>query len=232
MIFGFGNFLFVYVFYMFIIRKTFSKKQERIKWTYRHCNIYINDLDIICKNFSNYLNGVNICQDWSIYNQSNILYLPEECANKTYTIEEPINKLINPIQKNFNITITNNYIIPKKYKTNSNIYNNISICIKAYNKISKVCSFEDFEKCKKMRKKLNITDFCLNIVLEMLDELQNRLEVIVNQNEKKEVKILKNLEPLNDKKLNDFSDNEPRKDCVEYGLKSDSEDILICLKYE
>ena len=233
MVFDICNILFAYVFYMFIIRKTFSAKQKRIKWNYNDCNIFINNLDIICTNFSKVVNGANICHDWSIYNQSNIIYLPEECSNKTNTIEESMNKFINPIQKNFNIAIANNYIIPKKYRSNSNKYTNISICMKAYTKISKECSFEEgLEKCKKMKKSLNITDFCLNIILGMVDEFQNRLETLINQEGKKEVKTLKNLEPLNDKKLNDFSDNEPRKDCVEYGLKSNSEDILICLKYE
>jgi hypothetical protein len=227
-----GNILFVYIFYVYIISKTFSAKQKKIKLNYTECNIYINNLDIICTNFSEDLFGTKICHDWSIYNQSNIIYLPEECSNKTYTIEEPINKFINPIQKHFNIIITNNYIIPSKYKSNSSKYKNVNICMKVYTKISKECSLEeeDSENCKKMQKNLKISDFCKNIVLEMIEEFQNWLESLVNRKEKKEVIILENQESLNDKKLNSFSDNEPRKECVEYGLKSNEE--IFCLKYE
>ena len=227
-----GNILFVYIFYVYIISKTFSAKQKKIKLNYTECNIYINNLDIICTNFSEDLFGTKICHDWSIYNQSNIIYLPEECSNKTYTIEEPINKFINPIQKHFNIIITNNYIIPSKYKSNSSKYKNVNICMKVYTKISKECSLEeeDSENCKKMQKNLKISDFCKNIVLEMIEEFQDWLESLVNRKEKKEVIILENQESLNDKKLNSFSDNEPRKECVEYGLKSNEE--IFCLKYE
>jgi len=230
--FYFGNVLFVYIFYVYIISKTFSAKQKKIKLNYTECNIYINNLDIICTNFSEDLCGTKICHDWSIYNQSNIIYLPEECSNKTYTIGEPINKFINPIQKYFNIIITNNYIIPSKYKSNSSKYNNVNICMKAYTKISKECSLEeeDSENCKKIQKNLKISDFCKNVVLGMIDEFQNWLEFLANQKEKKEAITFQNQESLNDKQLNSFSDNEPRKDCVEYGLKSNEE--LVCLKYE
>ena len=251
MIFNIYNILFTYVFYMFIIRKTFSAKQKKMKWNYIDCNIYINDLDIMCKNFSYDLYGINICHDWTIYNQSNIIYLPEECANKTYTIEKPTNNFINPIQKNFNITITNNYIIPKKYASNTNKYNNVNNCMKICTKIVEELSFEEnYKVSKKLRKKLNITDFCINILLEVIEVFQNRVEFLINQSgtklfqevnmimpkaiskEKKEVKNFQNLEPLNEKYLNIVSDNEPKKDCIEYGLKSINEEILVCLKYE
>ena len=225
MIFDICNILFIYVFYVFIIRKTFSAEQTKNKWNYIDCNIFINDLDIVCSNFSEDLNGANICHDWSIFNQSNIIYLPEECANKIYTIEEP--------QKNFNIIIANNYIIPKKYRSNSNKYTNVNTCIKVYNTILKGCSLEeDFENCKIVKNKLNITDFCVNTILGIIEAFQNRVESIINQKYKKEVKFLQNLGPLNDKKLNNFNDYEPKKDCIEYGLKSISEEILVCLKYE
>jgi len=230
MIFDICYNLFTYVFYVFIIRKTFSAKQKIIKWDYNDCYIYINDLDIICSNFSEVLNGANICNDWGIYNQSNIVYIPEECVNKTYTVETPTNY---PTQKNFNIAITYNYVIPKKYRTNSNKYTNIIICMKAYTKILKECPLEeDFENCKKVKNKLNISDFCINTILGMIEVFQNRIESLVNEKDKKEVKIFQNQKPLNDKKLNDFNDNEPKKDCVEYGLKSIDEEILVCLKYE
>jgi hypothetical protein len=103
----------------------------------------------MCKNFSYDLYGINICHDWTIYNQSNIIYLPEECANKTYTIEKPTNNFINPIQKNFNITITNNYIIPKKYASNTNKYNNVNNCMKICTKIVEELSFEENYKVSK-----------------------------------------------------------------------------------
>ena len=226
MIFDICNILFAYIFYVHIIRKTFSAKQNNVKWSYMGCNIFINDLDIICSNFSEDLNGTNICHDWSIYNQSNIIYLPEECANKTYIIEQP--------PKNFNITITNNYIFPKKYRANSHKYINANICIKVYTKILEECSLEeDFENCKKVKNKLNITDFCINTILGIIDAFQNRIESLINHKEKKEAKNFQNHEPLNDKKLNNFiSIKEPKKDCVEYGLKSINEEILVCLKYE
>jgi len=226
MIFDICNILFAYIFYVHIIRKTFSAKQNIIKWSYMDCNIFINDLDIICSNFSEDLNGTNICHDWSIYNQSNIIYLPEECANKAYIIEQP--------PKNFNITITNNYIFPKKYRANSHKYINANICIKVYTKILEECSLEDdFENCKKVKNKLKITDFCINTILGIIDAFQNRIESLINHKGKKEAKNFQNHEPLNDKKLNNIiSIKEPKKDCVEYGLKSISEEILVCLKYE
>ena len=86
--------------------------------------------------------------------------------------------------------------------------------------------------------------------MEIIETFQDRVKSLINKSEaellqedsilmpksiskeKKEVRISKNLEPLNDKNLNIFNQNEPKKDCVEYGLKSISEDILICLKYE
>ena len=233
MIFGIYNIFFIYILYVFIIRKTFSAKQKIIKWSYMDCNIFINDLDIVCSNFSEDLNGANICHDWSIFNQSNIIYLPEECATTRYTIEESQIPFINPIKNNFNITIANNYIIPKKYISNSNKYSNVNICIKIYTNILKECPFEeDFENCKKLKNKLNITDFCINTILGIIDVFQNKVKSLIKQKYKKEAKILQNQEPLNDKKLNNFGDNEPKKDCVEYGLKSNSEEILVCLKYE
>ena len=251
MIFNIYNILFNYVFYMFIIRKIFSAKQKIIKWNYVDCNIFINDLDIICTKFSEDLHGTNICHDWTLYNQSNIIYLPEECANKTYTIEKPTNNFINPIQKNFNITITNNYIIPQNYASNTNKYNNVNNCMKICTKIIEEFPFEeDYKDIKKVRKKLNLTDFCINTILGVIEVFQNRVEFLINQSgtnlfqdvnmimpktiskEKKEVKNFHNLEPLNDKDLHIFSDNEPKKDCIEYGLKSISEEILVCLKYE
>ena len=250
MIFDICNILFTYIFYVFIIRKTFSENLKIMKWSYMDCNAFINDIDIICTNFSEDLNGANICHDWTIYNQSNIIYLPEECANKTYTIEEPKKNFINPIKNNFNITIANNYIIPKKYISNSNKYSNVNICIKIYTNILKECPFEeDFENCKKLKNKLNITDFCINTILEIIEVFQDKVESLINQSEERETNLFQevsmiipkekkdsenfqNLEPLNDKKSNIFSDNEPKKDCVEYGLKSNSEEILVCLKYE
>ena len=251
MIFDKCKILFTYVFYVFIIRKTFSTKSTIVKWSYVNCKAFINDLNIMCINFSEDLNETNICHDWTIYNQSNIIYLPEECANKTYTIEEATNIFSNPIQKNFNITITSNYIIPKKYTSNANKYKNVNNCIKFYTRIVKECSIEEnYENCKRVKKKLNITEFCINIILEIIETFQDRVKSLINKSEaellqedsilmpksiskeKKEVRISKNLEPLNDKNLNIFNQNEPKKDCVEYGLKSISEDILICLKYE
>ena len=251
MIFDICNILFTYIFYVFVIRKTFSENLKIMKWSYMDCNAFINDIDIICTNFSEDLNGANICHDWTIYNQSNIIYLPEECANKTYTIEESTNNFINPIQKKFNITITNNYIIPKIYTLNSNKYNNVNNCMKVYTKISKECSLEeDYENCKRIKKKLKISDFCINIILGLIEVFQNKVESLINQSEtkllqevrmimpkkiskeKKEDKIFHNLEHLNNNKLNFFNDNDPKKDCVEYGLKSFNEEILVCLKYE
>ena len=251
MIFNIYNILFTYVFYMFIIRKTFSAKKKIMKWNYIDCNIFINDLDIMCTKFSEDLHGINICHDWTISNQSNIIYLPEECANKTYTIEKPTNNFINPIQKNFNITINHNYIIPKKYASNTNKYNKVKNCMKIYSQIvEEFSSEEDYKDSKKLRKKFNITDFCINTMLEVIEVFQNRVEFLINQSktkifqevnmimpktiskEKKEVQNYENLEPLNDKNLNIFSDNQPKKDCIEYGLKSISEEILVCLKYE
>ena len=253
MILNISNTLFIYTFYVFIIRKTFSAKQKKLKWSYTDCRIFINDLDIICtnNNFSKDLNGTNICKDWTINNQSNIIYLPEECANKIYTIEDPINNFINPIQKNFKISITNNYIIPKKYASNANKYKNINNCMKVCTTFVKKCTLEeDYENCKKVKKKLNLTDFCINTILETIEVFQNRVESLINQSEtnffqeasmimpktlskeKKEVRLFQNLESLNDKKLNIFGENEPKKDCVEYGLKSINEEILVCLKYE
>ena len=251
MIFDIYNILFNYVFYIFIIRKTFSAKQKTIKWSYTDCNIFINDLDIICTNYSEDLNGENLCQDWTLYNQSNIIYLPEECANKTYTIDEPKKNFINPIQKIFNITISNNYIIPKKYRSNANKFNNVNNCMKVYSEIIKECSLqEDIESCKGVKKKLNISNFCISTILRAIDAFQIKVESLINQSEaklfqevnmimpkevskeKKEVKIFQNLEPPNEKKLHIFTENESKKDCVEYGLKSLNEEILVCLKYE
>ena len=251
MIFNIYNILFNYFFYIFIIRKTFSAKQKIIKWSYIDCSIFINDLDIICSNFSEDLNGENICQDWTLYNQSNIIYFPEECANKTYTIKEPKKNFINPIQKHFNISIANNYIIPKSYRSNANKFNKVNNCMKAYTKIVKECSLEeDIENCKGVKKKLNISNFCISTILGAIDIFQARVESLINESEsklfhevsmmipkkiskeKKEVKIFQSLEPPNEKKLNIFTDNESKKDCVEYGLKSFNEEILVCLKYE
>ena len=225
MIFDICNILFAYIFYVLIIRKAFCAKQKNIKWSYMDCNIFINDLDIICTNFSEGINGINICHEWSIYNQSNIIYLPEECVNKAYTIDVP--------PKNFNITIANDYIIPKKYRSNSNKYTNVNICITIFTKILKECTLEeDFENCKKVIKKLNISDFCIKTILGIIEVFQNRVESLINNRGKKEAKNFENQEPLNDKKLNNVSINEPKKDCVEYGLKSINEVILVYLKYE
>jgi hypothetical protein len=251
MIFDKCKILFTYVFYVFIIRKTFSTKSTIVKWSYVNCKAFINDLNIMCTNFSEDLNETNICHDWTIYNQSNIIYLPEECANKTYTIEKPTNNFINPIQKNFNITINHNYIIPKKYASNTNKYNKVKNCMKIYSQIvEEFSSEEDYKDSKKLRKKFNITDFCINTMLEVIEVFQNRVEFLINQSgtklfqevnmtmpeaiskEKKEVKNFQNLEPLNEENLNIVSDNEPKKDCIEYGLKSINEEILVCLKYE
>lgn len=84
----------------------------------------------------------------------------------------------------------------------------------------------------------------------LIEVFQNKVESLINQSEtkllqevrmimpktiskeKKEDKIFHNLEHLNDNKLNFFNDNDPKKDCVEYGLKSFNEEILVCLKYE
>ena len=245
MILNISNTLFIYTFYVLIIRKAFSAKQKKLKWSYTDCSVFINDLDIICtnNNISKDLNGTYICKDWSINNQSNIIYLPEECANKIYIIEDPIN--------NFKISITNNYIIPKKYASNSNKYKNITNCMKVCTTFVKKCTLEeDIENCKKVKKKLNLTDFCINTILETIEVFQNRVESLINQSEtepfqevnmimpktlskeKKEARLFQNLESLNDKKLNIFGENGPKKDCVEYGLKSINEEILVCLKYE
>lgn len=255
MIFDIYNILFSYIFCVFVIRKAFSSKQKLIKWSYNDCNIYINYLDIICTNYSGNLNGTNICQDWTIFNQSNIIYLPEECAHKTYSIAST-NNSTKMIQNNFNITITNNYIYPKKYTTNDNKYNRVKKCMKVYTTIVKECTLEeDIENCKKVKQKLNISDFCINLILDIIEEFQNKVESLLNINEnnqseskifqevnmvlpgkiskeKKEVSKFQNLEHLNGKTLNIINDNKPKKDCVEYGLKSISEEILVCLKYE
>jgi hypothetical protein len=250
MIFDICYILFIYAFYIFVIRKTFSSNHKIYEWSYMDCNIFINDYDIICTDFSEDLNETNICHDWSIYNQSIIIYLPEECSNKTYTIEKPMNNFNNSIQKSFNITITNNFIIPKNYKSNSDKYFNVNNCLKFFNKVLKECSLEDnFEKCLDVKQKLNITDFCINTILEIIEVFQDKVESLINQSEERETNLFQevsmiipkekkdsenfqNLEPLNDKKSNIFSDHESKKDCVEYGLKSNSEEILVCLKYE
>lgn len=57
--------------------------------------------------------------------------------------------------------------------------------MKVYTKISKECSLEeDYENCKRI-KKLKISDFCINIILGLIEVFQNKVESLINQSETK-----------------------------------------------
>lgn len=90
---------------------------------------------------------------------------------------------------------------------------------------------------------INLKNFVKNNIEDnfkndfFIEEEDNNINNIDFEEQKEEVKSYFNI--ANKKKYNDDNDNElenyykkSRKDCVEYGLKSLKEDIIVCTKYE
>ena len=253
-------------------------------WNYHSCKRYLNTLNITCTKYhSNEV--INICEKWQTNNITGVANIPEECQNKKYVLTLSIKKSNQTIKKDIILFLKKQDYSKENIKSDEikKIEKEVGCCLKIFDKFDQIISYDFNENelnknvIKEWKKKLNISNFCIEIIITTITNLEKNIDSIINDENYSEEELYKinfgsneyvnNIMKINyqnyqkngekktkthkkkkyfetDKKRNmnrieDYDDNElenyynnSKKDCVEYGLKSLDENIIVCTKYE
>jgi len=277
------KYIFLYILFLNILKYIICQKNI---WNYNKCKTYLNKLDIICNKISK-IDMFSVCQIWETKDPSAINKIPKNCQNKKYILPLLI--------KNSNPPIKKDCVINTKIKLNPNEKNKniedltkndqeIQGCIKTFEKFVDIFSvelnedeeeddIEDLDPLLELRKKLNISNFCVDFSLNLISELEKNLKsktirnisriskdevkfndyifnklyahyqkenndnICIDNREKEPIKYFETKKKINNQNFDENNELETyniksKKDCVEYGLKSSNEEVLICTKYE
>ena len=240
-----------YLFLFYYLLKSIICNNNEI--TDIECIDYLKTFEIICTNITKTSNGKNICNNWYDKNTSNIIYIPDKCKNKNYELNLLYDNLNKTTRIKGIININKNFIVNLK-EIKNNVYINkkaeINRCLVDYSKFQEKCLiYSNSEilnlECAKLKKNLNISLSCTKLVLSTIDNSEKKIKSLIQKNDNillpiknKEKFTYFDLDENNDQNIkfieqeNDIELKNNGKDCVEYGLKSIDNDIIVCLKYE
>ena len=230
---------------------------QKIPWNHSECLNYLNSLDIICNKIIKIDNGKELCEEYEFPLK---IDLPIECNNKKYKLNAKIKGSNPPIKKSLDILINfeNFYFDLKEYtKNHSYFIKSMEKCIKnspfcnALDDVFKYFEvqlnskfkgddpkyFKDFKFNYFINEILylfgesNDNNIIQNIINEKIDKKINSLNFQETEDEKSYFNKGNNKNKEYENELEEYYNNS-RRDCVEYGLKSLEENIIICTKYE
>ena len=223
-------------------------------WNYDKCKQYLNTLNIICTKIDE-TKIYTLCEKWKTKKPSVINNIPKYCQNKKYILTLLISTFNPPIKAYSIIDIKKQNKEIEKYEKDEEIEQ----CFELFDNFEKkyLLNFTEIKDQKRIlmeyKDKLNMSNFCIDFSLNIIIHLINNYKSNYNKSYNKE--IAHNQYTDFDDEDNDFkeennyfessetneksnqaneneSDKNSQKDCVEYGLKSDKEEILVCKKHE
>ena len=252
-----------FIFFLYISNIIICQKKT---WNYDNCKKYLKRLDIICIKINE--NEIfSICEKWETKDPLAKQKIPTNCQNRNYILPLLI-KYSNPVLKKDCVININLKDIIEQEEVIINKDEEIRSCIKTFGKFVEIMSLnfndtdESIDPFIDLKKKFNISGFCVDFSLILINELEKDLqskslnkkfqsskgkidffdyinislfEYMQNENDDKRYFDSKEEKKNNHK---DY-DNEleiyyknSRKDCVEYGLNSLNKEYIICTKYE
>lgn len=234
---------------------------QKKTWNYANCKKYLKFLDIICiKKNENEI--FSICEKWETKNPLDKEKIPKNCQNKYYILPLLI-KNANPLLKLDCVLNIISKDTKGQEKTMTKNDEEIKTCIKNFGKLAEITALNETDDNKEhfvdLTKKLNISSFCVDFSLLLINQLEKDLYSInkIYKTSKKtfdfidyvNISLFEYIQNRNDEKRyfdskegnnnNKDYDNEleiyyknSQKDCVEYGLNSLNKEYIICTKYE
>ena len=168
--------------YLLQIKIILSQKNS---WTYIKCKNYLNNLDIICTKITD--NQIfTICEDWKTKEPLSINNIPKNCLNKIYILSLIINEENNSSKINCVINIKEQKIMGKEFKNNNkhlyHIDEDIMKCLKFFENFEEIFTsiMNDYDgkkmKYNDLKKKLNVSSFCIDLSLNLINQLENHVE--------------------------------------------------------
>ena len=216
----------------------------------------------------------SFCEIWETKDPSALNKIPKNCQNKKYILSLLIKNSNPPFKKDCIINIKIQLNANDKNKNIEGLTKNekeVQECLKTFEKVVDIFSLElnedeNVDDLIDVKKRLNISNFCIDLSLNLINELQKGLNSRTIKNiskipknevkfkdyimyklyyyqkekddkEKETIKYFDTKKTINNQCFDENDELEiynkkSKKDCVEYGLKSSNEEILICTKYE
>ena len=168
--------------YLLQIKIILSQKNS---WTYIKCKNYLNNLDIICTKITD--NQIfTICEDWKTKEPLSINNIPKNCLNKIYILSLIINEEKYSSKINCVINIKEQKIMGKEFKNNNkhlyHIDEDIMKCLNFFENFEEIFTsiMNDYDgkkmKYNDLKKKLNVSSFCIDLSLNLINQLENHVE--------------------------------------------------------
>jgi len=168
--------------YLLQIKIILSQKNS---WTYIKCKNYLNNLDIICTKITD--NQIfTICEDWKTKEPLSINNIPKNCLNKIYILSLIINEEKSSSKINCVINIKEQKIMGKEFKNNNkhlyHIDEDIMKCLNFFENFEEIFTsiMNDYDgkkmKYNDLKKKLNVSSFCIDLSLNLINQLENHVE--------------------------------------------------------
>ena len=164
------------------IKNILSQKNS---WTYIKCKNYLNNLDIICtKIMDNQI--FKICEDWKTKEPLSINNIPKNCLNKIYILSLIINEENTSSKVNCIVNIKEQKIMGKEFKNNNkhlyHIDEDIMKCLNFFENFEEIFTsiMNDYDgkkmKYNDLKKKLNVSSFCIDLSLYLINQLENHVK--------------------------------------------------------
>ena len=173
---------YILLLYLLQIKNILSQKNS---WTYIKCKNYLNNLDIICtKIMDNQI--FKICEDWKTKEPLSINNIPKNCLNKIYILSLIINEENTSSKVNCIVNIKEQKIMGKEFKNNNkhlyHIDEDIMKCLNFFENFEEIFTsiMNDYDgkkmKYNDLKKKLNVSSFCIDLSLNLINQLENHVE--------------------------------------------------------
>ena len=173
---------YILLLYLLQIKIILSQKNS---WTYIKCKNYLNNLDIICTKITD--NQIfTICEDWKTKEPLSINNIPKNCLNKIYILSLIINEENTSSKVNFVVNIKEQKIMGKEFKNNNkhlyHIDEDIMKCLNFFENFEEIFTsiMNDYDgkkmKYNDLKKKLNVSSFCIDLSLNLINQLENHVE--------------------------------------------------------
>ena len=173
---------YILLLYLLQIKIILSQKNS---WTYIKCKNYLNNLDIICTKITD--NQIfSICEDWKTKEPLSINNIPKNCLNKIYILSLIINEENTSSKVNCIVNIKEQKIMGKEFKNNNkhlyHIDEDIMKCLNFFENFEEIFTsiMNDYDgkkmKYNDLKKKLNVSSFCIDLSLNLINQLENHVE--------------------------------------------------------
>jgi hypothetical protein len=127
-----------------------------------------------------------ICEDWKTKEPLSINNIPKNCLNKIYILSLIINEENTSSKVNCIVNIKEQKIMGKEFKNNNkhlyHIDEDIMKCLNFFENFEEIFTsiMNDYDgkkmKYNDLKKKLNVSSFCIDLSLNLINQLENHVE--------------------------------------------------------